>query len=141
MALILFALWGTLNYNSLFSAFFWYIREKKYTNTRVAESFAPIEEPFLPTKLLKNVNYVAVCIAASVGTMIYFSMNVLWPQQIHALYTTDPVKAGWLAVSFIHSGTVKYRINTDKCLKVHYRICCCPWTNARWSSHETPGSC
>ncbi|KAJ9310837.1 hypothetical protein DTO271D3_8880 [Paecilomyces variotii] len=61
------------------------------------ETFAPLEQPFLPTKLLRNVNYVAVCVAASVGTMIYFSLNVLWPQQIAALYTTDPIKAGWLA--------------------------------------------
>lgn len=70
-----------------------------YADISFIETFAPLEQPFLPTKLLKNVNYVAVCVAASVGTMIYFSLNVLWPQQIAALYTTDPVQAGWLAVS------------------------------------------
>jgi hypothetical protein len=50
--------------------------------------------------LLKNGNYVAITIAGCVGAMIYFSMNVLWPEEIAELYTTDPVDAGWLAVSF-----------------------------------------
>jgi hypothetical protein len=64
-----------------------------------SEIFMPLEQPLLPPKLLKNKNYVAISTAACVGTIIYFSMNVLWPQEIAALYTTDPVKAGWLAVS------------------------------------------
>lgn len=59
----------------------------------------PLEQPLLPMRLLKSRNYVAVVASASVGTIIYFSMNVLWPEMIAALYTTDTVEAGWLAVS------------------------------------------
>ena len=51
-------------------------------------------------KLLKDRNYVATVAAASIGTIIYFSMNVLWPEMIATLYTTDPIQAGWLAVNF-----------------------------------------
>lgn len=61
------------------------------------EFLVPVEQPLLPPKLLKNGNYVAITIAGCVGTMIYFSMNVLWPEEIAELYTTDPVDAGWLA--------------------------------------------
>jgi hypothetical protein len=62
--------------------------------------FARPEQPLLPTKLLKNKNYLAISVAACVGTMIYFAMNVLWPQEIAILYSSDPVEAGWLAVCF-----------------------------------------
>jgi hypothetical protein len=41
--------------------------------------------------------------------MIYFSMNVLWPEEIAELYTTDPVDAGWLAVSFFFFFFCLYR--------------------------------
>lgn len=98
VTLVLFALWGMFRIVSLTLK----VCERNCANICVAETFAPLEQPFLPTKLLRNVNYVAVCVAASVGTMIYFSLNVLWPQQIAALYTTDPIKAGWLAVSRVH---------------------------------------
>jgi hypothetical protein len=49
--------------------------------------------------LFKITNYSAVVVTASVGTMIYFSMNILWPSQIAALYTTDNIQVGWLSVS------------------------------------------
>jgi MFS family permease len=59
--------------------------------------FAPLEQPLLSKKLLKNTNFIAVTVCASVGQMIYFSMNVLWPEQIAILYTTDNAKIGWLS--------------------------------------------
>lgn len=63
----------------------------------------PLEQPLLPLKLLKNRNYVAVVASAAVGNIIYFSMNLLWPEMIADLYTTDIIQAGWLAVSGDHN--------------------------------------
>ncbi len=61
--------------------------------------YMPLEQALVPMSLFKITNYSAVVVAASVGTMIYFSMNVLWPIQIAALYTTDNIEIGWLSVS------------------------------------------
>ena len=73
-----------------------YSLRKSNVNTCL-EVYAPLEQPLLPMKLLKNRNYVAISVTACVGTMIYFSMNVLWPQQVAALYTTDETTIGWLS--------------------------------------------
>lgn len=59
----------------------------------------PLEQALVPMSLFKITNYSAIIVAASVGTMIYFSMNVLWPEQIAALYTSDNIQIGWLSVS------------------------------------------
>jgi len=58
----------------------------------------PLEQPLVPMQLFKIRNYRAIAVTASVGTMIYFSMNVLWPEQINDLYTTDVIRIGWLSV-------------------------------------------
>lgn len=59
----------------------------------------PLEQALVPMLLSKITNYSAVVVTTSVGTMIYFSMNILWPLQIGALYTTDDTQIGWLSVS------------------------------------------
>jgi hypothetical protein len=71
----------------------------------IIEIYVPLEQPMMPIKLLKNRNYVAVSCSACVGTMIYFSMNILWPQQVASLYETDQTAIGWLSVSTYHSNT------------------------------------
>lgn len=68
---------------------------------RPLEIYMPLEQALVPMSLFKITNYSAVVITASVGTMIYFSMNILWPLQIAALYTTDNIQIGWLSVSKI----------------------------------------
>ena len=65
----------------------------------LSEIYVPLEQPLVPMSLFKITNYSAVVVTASVGTMIYFSMNILWPLQIAALYTTDNIQIGWLSVS------------------------------------------
>jgi hypothetical protein len=73
----------------------------------IIEVYIPLEQPMMPIKLLKNRNYVAVSCSACVGTMIYFSMNILWPQQVAALYETDQTAIGWLSVCTYHSNTLR----------------------------------
>jgi hypothetical protein len=53
----------------------------------------------VPIKTLKSKNFIALCVTGSVATMVYNSMNVLWPQMIGALFTTDIMKVGWYSVN------------------------------------------
>lgn len=59
----------------------------------------PLKQPILPTRILRNTNYVAIVILAAVGQMAFFCMSILWPQQIAALYSTDNATIGWMSVS------------------------------------------
>jgi hypothetical protein len=36
---------------------------------------------------------------SGVGVMIFFALNVVWPQQIAILYNTSPETTGWVSVS------------------------------------------
>ncbi|OJJ43515.1 hypothetical protein ASPZODRAFT_154411 [Penicilliopsis zonata CBS 506.65] len=63
------------------------------------ETFVSIEQPILPLSLLRNPGYTACVCSALVGNMVYFSMSILWPTAVAALFTTNAIHAGWLAVS------------------------------------------
>ncbi|KAE8146978.1 siderophore iron transporter [Aspergillus avenaceus] len=63
------------------------------------EIFMPLEQPLLPMSLLRDRGYSATVGSAIVGNMVYFSMSLLWPQAIGALFTTDTIKTGWLSSS------------------------------------------
>ncbi|KAE8353465.1 siderophore iron transporter [Aspergillus coremiiformis] len=63
------------------------------------EIFAPLEQPLLPMSLLRNRGYSATVGSGIVGNMVYFSMSLLWPKAVGALFTKDPIQIGWHAVS------------------------------------------
>lgn len=63
------------------------------------ESYTTLEFPLMPMSLFKNLKYDAITACASIGAMVYYSMTVIWPTMIGALYTTDVVETGWLSVS------------------------------------------
>jgi hypothetical protein len=87
ITLIAFFLWGKL------------LMQSKVLRLRcITEAFMPLKLPLLPIRLLKIRNYVVAIIVGSVGQMVYFSLNVLWPQQIAALYTTNNANIGWISV-------------------------------------------
>lgn len=48
----------------------------------------------MPPRLFKNVGFVAIIIIASIGSMIYYSLTVLWPTIIGNVYTTDTIQIG-----------------------------------------------
>jgi hypothetical protein len=48
----------------------------------------------------KSRGYLAMVLTAMVGSCVYYSMNVLWPEQIAYLFPGDATHNGWLAVSF-----------------------------------------
>jgi hypothetical protein len=54
-------------------------------------------DPLLPIHLFKSRGYLAMVITAMVGSCVYYSMNVLWPQQIAFLFGGSNIHKGWLA--------------------------------------------
>jgi MFS family permease len=54
-------------------------------------------DALLPMHLLRIRGYISIVITATVGSCVYYSMNIIWPQEIAALFTSDPTQAGWLA--------------------------------------------
>lgn len=59
----------------------------------------PLKSPLIPMYLFKIRNYDVAVIVGSVGQMSFYALNVIWPQQITNLYTTDNIKIGWMSVS------------------------------------------
>ena len=49
----------------------------------------------MPPRVFKNIGYVAIVIIATVASMIYYSLTVLWPTIIQTIYTADVLKIGW----------------------------------------------
>lgn len=47
--------------------------------------------------LFKNVKYDAIVACASIGAMVYYSMTVIWPTLVGAMFTTDVQEIGWLS--------------------------------------------
>lgn len=54
-------------------------------------------DPLLPLHLFKSRGYLAMIITAMVGSCVYYSMNVVWPQQIAYLFGGSAEHKGWLA--------------------------------------------
>jgi MFS family permease len=61
------------------------------------ETYMPLKQPLLPVKLFKIRNLSACIIIGSTGQMVYLALNVLWPMQINALFTTDNITIGLLS--------------------------------------------
>ncbi|KAL1909663.1 hypothetical protein Sste5344_004511 [Sporothrix stenoceras] len=53
------------------------------------------EYPLIPMKFFKNRQYIGTILTAAVGSMVYYSLLVLWPMQISVLYETDSMAIGW----------------------------------------------
>ncbi|OAL29462.1 hypothetical protein AYO20_09199 [Fonsecaea nubica] len=54
-------------------------------------------DALLPMRLFKYRGYLAMVLTAMVGSCVYYSMTVLWPQQISYLFGGSPTHRGWLA--------------------------------------------
>ncbi|CAK7227255.1 hypothetical protein SCUCBS95973_006478 [Sporothrix curviconia] len=86
----------------------------------------PTCTPSCPSR--SSSNYLALLCSTSVATMIYNSMNVLWPKLVQTLYTTDVMTIGWYSVALggsvalgqIVSGVLVRPL--DRPLKLHWQI-------------------
>ena len=61
------------------------------------EALMPLKQPLLPVKLFKIRTLVAVVFVGSVGQMVYYALNVLWPIQITGLFTTNNITIGLMS--------------------------------------------
>ena len=63
--------------------------------------------PLFPPSVFGNVRgFTLVCGSIFLYGMLYYSIGVLWPQQIQYLYTTDRYKIGWYAGAAGFSGWI-----------------------------------
>lgn len=53
--------------------------------------------------------YSAMCFLAMVGSAVYYSMNIIWPQQIEYLFPGSQINNGWLAC-LVGAGTLSGQI-------------------------------
>jgi MFS family permease len=54
-------------------------------------------DPLLPIHLFKTRGYLAMVATGTVGSCVYYSMNIIWPQQIAYLFGGSATHRGWLA--------------------------------------------
>jgi hypothetical protein len=70
------------------------IRDNTLTNS---DAYVHPGDPLMPLHLFVSRGYLAMVITAMVGSCVYYSMNVLWPQQIAYLFPGTAIHNGWLA--------------------------------------------
>ncbi|OAG42658.1 hypothetical protein AYO21_03243 [Fonsecaea monophora] len=58
------------------------------------EVYMPLNRPLMPMHLWLNRDYTSITILTTVGGMVYFSINVIYPVMVAALFTTDVVLGG-----------------------------------------------
>ncbi|KAK7421279.1 hypothetical protein QQZ08_009995 [Neonectria magnoliae] len=61
----------------------------------VYEGFFCKVQPLMPPRVFKNIGFVAIVAIATVASIVYYSLTVLWPTIISTIYTTDSIKIGW----------------------------------------------
>lgn len=52
-------------------------------------------QPLMPPRMFRKAGFDAIIAIATVASMIYYSMTVLWPTIISSIYTTDVIEIGW----------------------------------------------
>ncbi|KAL1889584.1 hypothetical protein Sste5346_008833 [Sporothrix stenoceras] len=61
------------------------------------EAYVPLSYPLVLVRLWTKLPYVATIMTASIGATVYYSMSILWPMQVTALYAAGTSHAGWLS--------------------------------------------
>ncbi|KAF2836293.1 fungal trichothecene efflux pump [Patellaria atrata CBS 101060] len=61
------------------------------------EKHCGLDYPLIPMGVFKNIKYDSIVACASIGAIVYYSMTVIWPTMIGALFTTDIQEIGWLS--------------------------------------------
>jgi hypothetical protein len=68
-------------------------------DTTTTEQYVPLKEPLVSLYLFKNRNFVVLTMVSGVGAMIFYALNLTYPQQIASVWGEDSVSSGWLTVS------------------------------------------
>ncbi|CAM1501313.1 Fc.00g104750.m01.CDS01 [Cosmosporella sp. VM-42] len=61
----------------------------------VYEGFFCKTQPLMPPRMFKKIGFVAIIAIATIASMVYYSLTVLWPTIISAIYTTNVKAIGW----------------------------------------------
>ncbi|KAL4804326.1 fungal trichothecene efflux pump [Aspergillus unguis] len=69
------------------------------------ETFARLEFPLVPVYLLKNRNYDVLMACSTLGSMIFYALSVIWPQQIEVLFNASADDIGWISCT-INGGAI-----------------------------------
>jgi len=71
------------------------------------ERYTPMIFPLFPGHVLGKIRGVTmVLVGIFLFGMLYYSTAVLWPQQVGALYTSDPYRIGWFGCTLGIAGTI-----------------------------------
>jgi MFS family permease len=65
--------------------------------TKTLDAYVHPGDPLMPIHLFKSRGYLAMVTTAMVGSCVYYSMNVIWPQQVAYLFPGSTTHNGWLA--------------------------------------------
>lgn len=63
------------------------------------EAYMPLKQPLLPLRLFKHKNLIPIVLVGCVGQMVYYALNVLFPQQVTQLWTSHNILIGLMSVS------------------------------------------
>lgn len=57
----------------------------------------PLKQPLVPVHIFKIRNVNAAMIIGSVGQMVYYALNLIWPTMITTFFTTDNIRIGLIS--------------------------------------------
>ncbi|ORY16299.1 fungal trichothecene efflux pump [Clohesyomyces aquaticus] len=63
----------------------------------VYETYMDLKYPLVPMRLFINGGFMALVGVASVASMFYYSLTVIWPQMITSLYSSDQIMIGLMS--------------------------------------------
>ncbi|KAF4996845.1 hypothetical protein FDECE_12281 [Fusarium decemcellulare] len=61
----------------------------------IYEAYFCKTQPLMPPRMFKKLSFVAIITCATIGSMVYYSLTVLWPTLLGTLYTTNSTEIGW----------------------------------------------
>jgi len=61
----------------------------------IYESYFCRVQPLMPPRMFRNVGFVAIIAIATIASMVYYSMTVLWPTIIGSVFGRSSMEIGW----------------------------------------------
>ncbi|KAF2265565.1 siderophore iron transporter [Lojkania enalia] len=59
--------------------------------------YMPLKYPVIPMRMFANYRFLALAGVASIASMFYYSLTVIWPQMISSLYERDQIMIGLMS--------------------------------------------
>jgi hypothetical protein len=95
-------------------------------------------------RFFKNRGYIGIILTAAAGSMIYYSLSVLWPTQIAVMYTSDPIEIGWMSCAVggstllgqLTAGLLVKRLGRQKIQLIFCAICMATFITAMASTNR-----